>query len=216
MQVEPVKITPSQYVNTKSEYQSDYSSKSQFNDKPSLASNNDILNNLLGGTKQQFTNSNSWQPPTVDSGFGSKVAPAYTQNINFAQSNHLSAAMGDNFQKNYPTQSNLTILNDNNIKIGGYTQPNSYNNLNGINSFTNSNIAINYGNIQKPGSAFNEFKVDSKVELKKPASYNPPPQTTYELKQPGFYDPKIISPAPYLPTYPAVPKGKNPCGLNVS
>jgi hypothetical protein len=58
--------------------------------------------------------------------------------------------------------------------------------------------------------------VNSKFEQKKPASYNPPLQQTYEIKQPGFYDPKIIAPAPYIPSYPSVPTGKNPCELNVS
>ena len=55
----------------------------------------------------------------------------------------------------------------------------------------------------------------SKVEQKKPAFYNPPLQQTYEIKQPGFYDPEI-APAPYIPSYPSIPIGKNPCGLDVS
>jgi hypothetical protein len=119
-------------------------------------------------------------------------------------------------QNNYITQPIPT----NSVQIGSYTQQNNFNGINGINginSFSNSNVGINYGgNVSKPGSSFNESGFNSKVEPKKPASYNPPPQPTYEVKKPGFYDPTLNSPPPPIPSYAPPKPGKNPCGLNVS
>lgn len=104
------------------------------------------------------------------------------------------------------------------VPSGNYIANNNYSNLNGINSFTGSNVGVNYAaSIPKPGSSFNEPVITSKVEQKKPASYNPPPQQPpYPVTKPGFYEPTLTTLTPPIPIYPQAKSEKNPCGLNVS
>jgi hypothetical protein len=153
---EPIlKVDPPQYVMTKSEYKSDYSSKSQFNDKPA---NNDILNNLLA-KQQPYSNPNAWQAP-IDPGYASKVTTAYTQSNNFAPQPSFNASIVA------PIQNGYGIPHVQPLPGGNYTQPNTYSGFNGVNSFSGSNVGINYAATtqnQKPGSSFNEPVITSKV-----------------------------------------------------
>lgn len=181
---EPVKVEPPQYVNTKSEYQSDYSSKSQFNDKP-VGANNDLLNSLLGKSQKQDTfsvksqeqapygNSQGWQSP-VDLGYGSKVTNMYSQSNNFSIN---PSGMVSPMQNNFAPQPIQPMMPNSQVQAGGFAQSNNFNNFNAVGSYSNSNV-VNYGNsgVSKPGSSFYENGFDSKVEAKKPSSYNPPVQ----------------------------------------
>jgi hypothetical protein len=148
-----IKIDPPQYVIAKSEYQSDYSNKSQFNDKP--ANNNDILNNLL--EKQQlYTKGNSWQQP-IDSGFGSKVTQSYGQANTFTPQPSFNPIVT-------PMTNGYGIPPVQPIPSGSYIPPTNYNSFNGATSFSGSNVGVNYAaSIQKPGSSFKEPAVTSKV-----------------------------------------------------
>jgi hypothetical protein len=164
------------YVNTKSEYQSDYSSKSQFNDKPTTA-NNDYLNNLLGKSQKEeafpikgnqqmsYTNPSGWQSP-IDAGFGSKTTTTYNQPNNYLSQQSTNAyGVSPLQQSNYGAQPIQSLMPNNPIQVGpGFTQSNSFNNFNAVGSYTSSTVGGSYGNnIPKPASSFYDPPFDSKI-----------------------------------------------------
>lgn len=108
-------------------------------------------------------------------------------------------------------------ITNNPLQNGTYTSSNNYNAFNPVGSYAGSNLGTNYTpSVSKPSSSYYESAYDSKVEQKKPASYNPQIQTSLETKKPGYYEPVSTNPSPTIPTYPTTKPGKNPYGLNVS